>query len=101
MIFLLRLCMALGMTLGRLKEEMTTAEVRLWMAFSCIEPIGEARADARTAMACTLYANSVRGKNSQKAKVTDFLPFAEVKSKESKRKSVANKVRAMFGKHNG
>ena len=35
--------MVLGMTLGRLREEMSSAEMAAWIAFNRIDPIGEMR----------------------------------------------------------
>lgn len=93
----MRLAMALGMTLGQLKAQMTTAELRLWMAYSGFEPIGEQRADMRNGMLCALYGNSVRGKGQKKLSISDFLISPDGSDEESKAKRVGDKIMSIFG----
>jgi hypothetical protein len=62
------------MSLARLRAEVTPRELAQWMAYARIEPIGEQRADLRTAfMTFNIVRALVTKECSDKLKVTDFM----------------------------
>jgi hypothetical protein len=74
----MRLCLALGCTLGELGQRMTAQEFGLWAAFYGMEPFGEARADLRSAIvAATVanYAGRVRSQSAGAAQPSEFMPL--------------------------
>lgn len=52
---------------------MSYAEFVEWQAFAAHEPIGDDRADLRSALLLNLLANVHKGKNARKPKLTDFI----------------------------
>lgn len=56
---------------------MTAAELREWMAFDRVEPIGELRADFRAGLVAATVANVHRGRGRQAFTPADFMPFLD------------------------
>lgn len=75
--FLFRLALALGMTVGQVKREMTSRELSAWVAYDRISPIGPERLDINQAIQSALIANAHRKKGAKAFKPGDFMPFHE------------------------
>lgn len=58
---------------NQLLEELTSPEYADWLAFAQLEPIGDERADIRSAMSTVALVN-IQGPK-QKARLEQFLPF--------------------------
>lgn len=67
----------MGRTVQELKETMSGAELTEWVAFDSLEPIGEPRADIRSAIVATTIANCHRDHRKPPFVLSDFMPFAE------------------------
>ena len=52
-------------------------EITEWMAFYQIEPFGEMRADLRSGVIASTFANANRAKHARPFKPEDFMPFAD------------------------
>jgi len=72
----LRLALALGMTVADLESRMTARELGEWMAYDRLEPIGEWRGDVRAGIIAATIANASRSKG-KRAKPADFMPFLD------------------------
>lgn len=70
--------------MARAKFEINPSEFASWIAFSAIEPIGEARADLRIALATLHFVRMFcSSENSKNLKVSDFmLDFSEKSLKD-------------------
>lgn len=68
------MALALGMTLGELRERMSSAELTGWYAYNAIEPIGDQRADLRMALQMRQDA-AIASMGKRQYKVEDFMPF--------------------------
>lgn len=68
--------MGAGATVAELKERMGSSEFVSWRAFANVEPIGDLRADMRTAMIVAAVANTGRNpkKRSEPFEMRDFMP---------------------------
>lgn len=75
--FLFRLALALGMTIGQLKREMSSVELASWIAYDRISPIGPERDDINQAIQTALIANAHRTKGARQFKPQDFMPYVE------------------------
>ena len=73
--FLFRLALALGMTIGQLKREMSSLELASWIAYDRISPIGPERGAINQAIQTALIANAHRKKGARSFKPGDFMPF--------------------------
>lgn len=72
--FQFRLCQVLGYPHpDYLLEELSSPQYAEWLAFAQLEPIGDERADIRSAMAATAMVNAQGVR--PKAKLEQFLPF--------------------------
>lgn len=65
--FLFRLALALGCTVGELEHRLSAAELAEWRAYSQIEPFGERRADQRAWLAVAALLNVHRDAKKAKA----------------------------------
>lgn len=93
------LCLALGVTLGRLREEMSSAEMAAWIAFNRIDPIGEMRADLRTAQILQQQASMYRKKGSEPPKLEDFMLFHKKEAEKPKTaRQLADKFMSIFAR---
>lgn len=65
------------MTLGELRERVSSAELTAWYAFYQLDPWGEQRADLRNAMSMRQVAaiNRDPKRQPQPPKVEDFMPY--------------------------
>ena len=65
-----------GATIAELKERMGSSEFVSWRAFANVEPIGDMRADMRTALIVAAVANTGRNpkKRSEPFQPGDFMP---------------------------
>lgn len=63
------------MTVKRLLATTDADELAYWMAYDSVSPIGEDRADIRTAMVCQTIGNRTGGKSENEPfKITDYMP---------------------------
>lgn len=66
----MKLALRLGKTLGELRQSMSISELRLWMAFDRVSPIGDERNDFHSAQISAAVINA------QKTK--DFVPISDM-----------------------
>lgn len=59
----MKLALRLGKTLGELRQSMSISELRLWMAFDRISPIGDERNDCNSAQIAAATLNAQRTKD--------------------------------------
>ena len=79
--FLFRLALALGRTVGELQEHMTAAELREWMAYDGINPIGPDRFDWLFGQLAFVTA-SVH--STKKLRIRDFVPTWDPVAREER-----------------
>ena len=72
-----RLALALGMTARELLQRMGSDELSEWMAFYQLEPFGDYRADYRSGVVASTFANAHRAKDASPFRPEDFMPFLE------------------------
>jgi hypothetical protein len=84
------------MTVRELLSKLGSDEISEWMAFYQLEPFGDFRADYRSALVTSTFANAHRQKDSPPFKPEDFMPFIEKVSTASDGKANAMRLRAMF-----
>jgi hypothetical protein len=84
------------MTVRELLSKLSSDEISEWMAFYQLEPFGDFRADYRSALVTSTFANAHRQKDSPPFKPEDFMPFIEKVSTASDGKANAMRLRAMF-----
>ena len=94
----MRLALAFGEPVSALQARMSSHEFAEWLAFFRIEPLSEARADARIAILGAALGNLMiklwTGKNG-KLKPIDFIPQFET-GKEDEPVDVAAKIESYF-----
>ena len=61
------------MPVGEAMDRITSAEFAEWIAYDRISPIGELRADLRSAMLLTLLTNALSDEKAKAARVEDFV----------------------------
>lgn len=93
------------MPVGEMLDRMPAQELREWMAFASLEPIGEARGDWRAAQVAQMLVAVNMGKGKKPPPIADFLlrfgepteaeAEAEVQAKRSK---VATSLSGLMGK---
>ncbi|WP_447871158.1 phage tail assembly protein T [Serratia fonticola] len=59
----MQLALRLGRTLGELQQSISVSELRMWMAFDRISPIGDERNDYHAAQITAAVFNSQRAKD--------------------------------------
>jgi hypothetical protein len=91
-----RLALSLGMTVRELLAKLGSDELSEWMAFYQLEPFGDFRADYRSALMTSTFANAHRHKDSPPFSPEDFMPFIERQPSMSDAKSNAMRLKAMF-----
>lgn len=91
------------MTVSQLERTLSAAELAEWEAFNEIEPIGDDRADLRTGILASLWANMHRRKGSPAFKPTDFMPFVDREAvKRRENSALSEKIRgALMGMGGG
>lgn len=74
---MLKLSLKLGIPYSRLAEEISSAELSLYMAYDRIDPFGEHRADIRNAQLLqqTAEMHRNREKDPEPYLIDDFIPF--------------------------
>ncbi len=87
-----RLALALGMTVGQIRREMSSLELSAWVAYDRLSPIGPERQDINQAIGTAVLANAHRGKGSRQYKPQDFLPFIE----DSNKATTAEEMKRRF-----
>lgn len=70
--FFHRLALALGMTIARLKAEMTVDELRDWLAFFSTRPFADEAADHQRGVLTMIIANMFLGKDKKPFELDDF-----------------------------
>lgn len=62
MFFLMTLALRLGKTLNELSSSLSASELKLWLAYNRMSPIGDTRGDIQTASIVSAVINSQGGK---------------------------------------
>lgn len=92
--FAYRLALALGRwDVDALLAEMPRSALLEWSAYHHLEPWGEDRADARTAIVASLIYNANRRRGSPARRPQDFFAYQEPRAPMSKAKIQAFKLR--------
>ena len=84
------------MTVRELLAKLGSDELSEWMAFYQLEPFGDFRADYRSALMTSTFANAHRHKDSPPFRPEDFMPFIERQPTFSDGRANAMRLRAMF-----
>ncbi len=93
-----RLALALGMPVRELLGRIGSDELTEWMAFYQLEPFGDMRADLRSGVIASTFANAHRAQHTPPFTPEDFMPFVERSSSpvaDETRLNVA-RFKAMF-----
>lgn len=106
MMFLHKLALALGMTTGRLRKEMSLNEMNHWLAFYKLHPFGEDRADLRAGIITSGIRNAHRTKgkpDKPKDFMPDFMREGRMKSQAALKRILSSMAHASGGKvvHHG
>ena len=72
-----RLALALGLPVREMLASMGSDELTEWMAYYQLEPFGDYRADYRSGVVASTFANAHRAKDVGPFKPEDFMPFLE------------------------
>jgi len=72
-----RLALSLGLTVREMLNKMGSDELTEWMAFYQLEPFGDFRADYRSGVIASTFANAHRAQDASPFRVEDFMPFLE------------------------
>ena len=89
----MRLALRLGMTLHRVKRDISSAELAKWMAFDRIDPFTIDRTELILARFMALIANIT---GNQHATAADFLPFKRDQDQGDSFEKAANVFRGIF-----
>lgn len=92
-----RLAKALGMSVRRAQEEISSAEFGEWIAFYSIEPFGDRIEDLRAGITTSVIANANRSKDTKPFKPLDFIPWAEPEVTVKSGPPPAEAIAALFG----
>jgi hypothetical protein len=71
------LALALGMPVRELLQRIGSDEITEWMAFYQMEPFGDMRADLRSGVIASTFANANRTKHTRPFTPEDFMPFVD------------------------
>ena len=72
-----RLALALGLPVREMLTSMGSDELTEWMAYYQLEPFGDYRADYRSGVVASTFANAHRAKDAGPFKPEDFMPFLD------------------------
>lgn len=72
-----RLALALGLPVREMLASMGSDELTEWMAYYQLEPFGDYRADYRSGVVASTFANAHRPKDAGPFKPEDFMPFLD------------------------
>jgi hypothetical protein len=84
------------MPVRELLTRMGSDEITEWMAFYQIEPFGDMRADVRSGVIASTFANANRAKNSKPFTPEDFMPFVDRSPLKDESKVNVARFKAMF-----
>ena len=70
---MMKLALRLGRTLGELKQSISMSELRLWLAYDRISPIGDMRGDVHAAQLVAAVYNAQRDPKSQPVDLNDMV----------------------------
>ena len=72
-----RLALALGLPVREMLASMGSDELTEWMAYYQLEPFGDYRADYRSGVVASTFANAHRAKDAGPFRPEDFMPFLD------------------------
>lgn len=81
------------MPVAVMESTMTARELDDWRRFYAAEPWGEARADHRTGLVCSVIANVNRGRGKAPFSPLDFMPYARAEAREAEAAEAADPKR--------
>jgi hypothetical protein len=70
---MMKLALRLGRTRGELKQSISMSELRLWLAYDRISPIGDMRGDVHAAQISAAVYNAQRDPKSQPVDLNDMV----------------------------
>lgn len=76
------LALRLGRTLHELRETLTASELKMWIEYDRISPIGDWRSDAQAAQIASAVFNSQGGKTELKDLLLQWGPREEAEASE-------------------
>ena len=91
-----RLALALGRPVREMLASMGSDELTEWMAYYQLEPFGDYRADYRSGVVASTFANAHRAKDANPFRPEDFMPFLEKKKPQEEIPLNVARVKAMF-----
>lgn len=91
-----RLALALGLPVRELLGRIGSDELTEWMAFYQLEPFGDFRADFRSGIVASTFANANRAKDSKPFTPEDFMPFVDKQPPKDETQLNVAKFKAMF-----
>ena len=71
-------------------------ELTEWMAFYQLEPFGDLRADLRSGVIASTFANANRSKNAQVFTPEDFMPYLDRPQPQTSARLNVERFKAMF-----
>lgn len=90
-----RLALALGLPVRELLARIGSDELTEWMAFYQLEPFGDFRADVRSGIMASTFANANRARDAKPFTPEDFMPFVDKPPKDDSPLNAAT-LKAMF-----
>jgi len=69
------LALALGLSVREMLARMGSDEFSEWLAYYQLEPFGDYRADYRSGVVASTFANAHRAKDASPFRPEDFMPF--------------------------
>jgi len=91
-----RLALSLGLTVREMLQRVGSDELTEWMAFYQLEPFGDFRADYRSGVIASTFANAHRAQDASPFRVEDFMPFLEKETPKVNPKVNVARFKAMF-----
>jgi Protein of unknown function (DUF4035) len=91
-----RLALALGRPVREMLASMCSDELTEWMAYYQLEPFGDYRADYRSGVVASTFANAHRAKDANPFRPEDFMPFLEKKKPQEEIPLNVARFKAMF-----
>lgn len=98
--FRFRLALALGRTVGELRDLLDSRELSEWMAFYGAQPFGDVRGDIQAAIiALTVASAAPVSKPTKRLELKDFMPFMDPEKPKSEAE-LEKMIRLMVKQHN-
>jgi len=91
-----RLALAMGRPVREMLASMGSDELTEWMAYYQLEPFGDYRADYRSGVVASTFANAHRAKDANPFRPEDFMPFLEKKKPQEEIPLNVARFKAMF-----